>query len=235
VSGDGVFLWFWQQHAARQVTRLEEIGVAAALGSPMQHYCELCKRKLLRSDSFADHVSKYKGHMAPVQAWFELEGPSGRGWVQCWACMAEFNHLTLNVSTGMLKAGEGGSEVDAAVAGDRAPPEVKEQLCAAVQQVTGASGDQEEQEDQEEQADQWEVYLNPWNNCIWHWNSKNNKVSLSDPTVMESCGPTVSIDHTSGDGWQQHTSHIATIIAGTGGEPSESDVVCNHVGLALGM
>jgi hypothetical protein len=150
--------------------------------------------------------------------------------------VAEFKHITLNVSTGVFKAGEGGSEVDAAVAGCRASLEVEEQLCAAVQQVTGASGDQEEQqEDQEEQADQWEVYLNPWNNYIWHWNYKKNKVSLSDPTVMESCGPTVSLDHTSGDGWQQHTSLIVTMIAGTGGEPSESDVVCKHVGLALGM
>ena len=113
VSGDGVFLWFWQQHAALEVTRLEEI-LVAALGSNLHHYCELCQRRLLPSDSFAQHVSTDKGHMAQVQACFELGDPSGRGWVQCWAGVAELSHLTLNVSTGELRARGTGSEVDAA-------------------------------------------------------------------------------------------------------------------------
>jgi hypothetical protein len=101
------------QRVRVQVTRLEEI-LVAALGSTMHQYCELCQRSILPSESFVGHVSTDQGHMALVQARFEHEGPSWRGWMQCWGCVAEFNHLTLNVSTGELRARGGGSEVDAA-------------------------------------------------------------------------------------------------------------------------
>jgi hypothetical protein len=107
VSGGGVtvaVVWCWQQNAAREVTRLEEI-LVAALGSTMDRYCELCQCSIVGpSESFVKHVSTDRGHMALVQARFEHEGPSWRGWVQCWGCVAEFNHLTLNVSTGELRA-----------------------------------------------------------------------------------------------------------------------------------
>mmetsp|Transcript_48194 Transcript_48194/g.155427 ORF Transcript_48194/g.155427 Transcript_48194/m.155427 type:complete len:192 (-) Transcript_48194:92-667(-) len=43
VSRVGVFLWFWQQHAAREVKRLEEV-LVAALGLTVARYCELCQR-----------------------------------------------------------------------------------------------------------------------------------------------------------------------------------------------
>ena len=109
------FQWFWQQQAARVVTRLADI-LVAAFGSTMQHYCycELCQRSILQPESFVKHVSTDQDHMAMVQARFVHKGPSWRGWVQCWGTVAELNHLTLNVSTGELRARGLGSEVDTA-------------------------------------------------------------------------------------------------------------------------
>jgi hypothetical protein len=165
--------------------------------------------------------------MAVVSATLELVGPDCRGWVQRWPGVAEFNHLTLNVYTAAeLRAREGGSEVAAAVAGGRASAhgEVDEQLCAAVQPVTGDAGDQEEQADPRTvpaDATQWEEYLDPETGRSWYHNPKTDEFSWSDPKVMQSCGPTESLDHTSGDGGQQHTSPTAALTAGTGGEPSE--------------
>ena len=87
-----MFLGFWQRHAAREVKRLEKV-LVAALGSTVARYCELCQRSMLSSDSFAEHVARDIGHMAQVQARFEHEGPSGRGWVQCWAGVAQLTSL----------------------------------------------------------------------------------------------------------------------------------------------
>ena len=112
------FQWFWQQQAARVVTRLEDI-LVAAFGSTMQHYCycELCQRTILQPESFVKHVSTDQDHMALVQDMFVHKGPSWRGWVQCWGTV-ELNHLTLNLSTvaGELRARqiEIGLEVDSA-------------------------------------------------------------------------------------------------------------------------
>jgi hypothetical protein len=71
-----------------------------AFGLTMHHYCGLCRRSILTSESFVKHVSTDQGHMEMVQARFVEEGPSWRGWVQRWGSVAELNHLTLNVSTG---------------------------------------------------------------------------------------------------------------------------------------
>jgi hypothetical protein len=138
-EGLGAFRWFWQKVAAHQAPQLEEIVVAAL--DPLQTaavlpYCELCQCRLPPSVSFAQHVSTDIGHMTAVLARFEEVGPDCRGWVQCWPGVAEFNHLNLDVV--QLIAREGGSENSAAVAEGRASAhEVDEQLCAAVQPVTG--------------------------------------------------------------------------------------------------
>mmetsp|Transcript_114952 Transcript_114952/g.371632 ORF Transcript_114952/g.371632 Transcript_114952/m.371632 type:complete len:435 (-) Transcript_114952:119-1423(-) len=217
VSGVGVFLWFWQQHAAREVKRLEEV-LVAALGSTVARYCELCQRSILPSESFAQHVAMDIGHMAQVQARFEHEGPSGRGWVQCWAGVAQLNHLTLDLSVDELRARGAGSEVAAstfsgtAVGGRASTLEAEEQPCAAVQQVAAASGVEEKQEDPRivpAAAMQWETYQDPTFGALWYLNAKTGEVSWSDPTHMESCG-TVG-------GGQENTSPTAALAAGTGG------------------
>jgi hypothetical protein len=228
-NGVGVFLWLWQQHAAHQITRLQDI-LVAALGPTMEHYCQLCQLRLLPPDSFAKHVSTDTGHMAQVQACFELKGPSGTGWVQCWAGVAELNHLTLCVSTGELRAREGGSEVAATAAGGSASShdEVWEHRCAAVQHVTGDAGDQKEQADPRivpADATPWVEFQDPDTGRSWWWHEKSEGFSWNDPTVMGICGPTESLDNTSGDGGQQHTSLTSTNTAGGSiGEPIDPDV-----------
>ena len=131
--------------------------------------------------------------MAKVSERFEELSPVCRGWVQCWPDVAEFNHLALVVSD--LRAREGGSQVAAAVVGGRASAhaEVDEQLCAAVQQVTGDAGDQEEQADPRTvpaDATQWQAYSDPLTGYVWYWNAKTMEALWSDPTVM-------SLHHTS--------------------------------------
>jgi hypothetical protein len=122
VRGHSAFQWFWQQQAAREVTRLADM-LDDAFGSTMHNYCELCRRSILTPESFVKHVSTDQGHMEMVQARFADEGPSWRGWVQCWGSVAELNHLTLvaelnhltlNMSTGEPRARGVGSEVDTA-------------------------------------------------------------------------------------------------------------------------
>jgi hypothetical protein len=211
-DGRGAFRWFWQRFAAFQAGKLEEIVVAAL--DPLQTaavlpYCELCKFRLPPSVSFAQHVSTDIGHMATVSARFEQVGPDCRGWLQCWPGVAEFNHLTLDVSD--LIAREGGSEVSAAVAGGRASAhEVDEQLCAAVQPVTG---DDAEYQEEKEQADPrnvpadttpWQKFLDPDTLRHWWWKESTGEFSWNEPKV--SCGPTES----------SHTSATVSLIAGTG-------------------
>mmetsp|Transcript_114945 Transcript_114945/g.371599 ORF Transcript_114945/g.371599 Transcript_114945/m.371599 type:complete len:387 (-) Transcript_114945:119-1279(-) len=226
VSGVGVFLWFWQQHAAREVKRLEEV-LFATLGSTVARYCELCQCSILQSDRFVEHVARDIGHMAQVQARFEHEGPSGRGWVQCWAGVAQLNHLTLDLSVDELRARGAGSEVAAstfsgtAVGGRASACEGEVQLCAAVQQVAVASGTavggrasahEEKQEDPRivpAAPTHWQAYMDPTSGAPWYLNTKTGEVSWSDPTHMESCG-TVG-------GGQENTSPTAALAAGTGG------------------
>jgi hypothetical protein len=109
VSGVSVCWWFWQQHAAREVKRLEEV-LIVAFGSTVDQYCKLCQRSILPSEGFAKHVARDQFHIAELQAGFEHDGPNGTGWVQCWAGVAQFNHLTLDVSIEELGARGGGSE-----------------------------------------------------------------------------------------------------------------------------
>ena len=207
-----MFGWFWQQCAALQVVELEKIVVAAL--TPRQtaavfHYCQLCQCFLPQCVSLGQHVSTDIGHMAKVSDRFEEVSPACRGWVQCWPGVAEFNHLTLDVSD--LRAREGGSEVPAAVVGGRvsAHAEVDEQLCVAVQPVTGDAGDQEEQADPRivsADATPWLEFKDPETGRYWWWHSKSGECSWNDPKVMGSCGAT------------------AALTAGTGGEPSGTDV-----------
>jgi hypothetical protein len=65
-----------------------------------------------------------------------------------------------------------------------------------------------------------EFYAEPSTGRLWVWNPKTRQ-AWWHPGVLASCGPTVSLDHTSGDGEQQPTSPTATtLIECTGGEPS---------------
>jgi hypothetical protein len=109
VSGVSAFMWFWQQRVAREVKPLEEV-LVVAFGSTVHQYCKLCQRSILPSEGFAKHVARDPVHIAELQAAFEHDGPNGIGWVQCWAGVAQFNHLTLDVSIEELGARGGGSE-----------------------------------------------------------------------------------------------------------------------------
>jgi hypothetical protein len=230
MSGDGVFLWYWQQHAAREVKRLEEV-LDASLDPTEARYCELCQHSVLPSDSFAQHVARDPVHIAQVRARFEHQGPNGIGWVQCWARVAQLNHLTLDVSIEELRARGGGSEVATATTSgtdvmSRCVHNADDQLCAAVQQVAAASGGSnqyavrtlEDPRTVPAAATQQQTFRDPTTGRIWFWNANTEEVSWSDEKDMESCGPTVSLDHTSDDGGQQHTSPIAVPVSGTGGD-----------------
>jgi hypothetical protein len=230
MSGDGVFLWYWQQHAAREVKRLEEV-LDASLDATEARYCELCQHSVLPSDSFAQHVARDPVHIAQVRARFEHQGPNGIGWVQCWARVAQLNHLTLDVSIEELRARGGGSEVATATTSgtdvmSRCVHNADDQLCAAVQQVAAASGGSnqyavrtlEDPRTVPAAATQQQTFRDPTTGRIWFWNADTEEVSWSDEKDMESCGPTVSLDHTSDDGGQQHTSPIAVPVSGTGGD-----------------
>jgi hypothetical protein len=235
VNGVEVFLWFWQQHAEHAVKRLEEM-LVDALGPTVGHHCnvcELCKHNILPSDSFKEHVTRDKGHRLQVQAHFEHEGPSWKGWVQCWAGAAQLNHLTLDVSFGELGAKGEGWEADAAIShgrvvGDRASAHEVHELCAAVQQVAGASeGETEQAESRTARADAtqlWSVFKDPESGNLWEQNNLTGVWKWREPTHMESCGPTVTRDDGIESGGQQHTSPIAALVADTGDD--ESSVFC---------
>jgi hypothetical protein len=113
VWGSCAFQWVWRQQAAREVTRLADM-LDDAFGSTMHHYCQLCRRSIVTPESFVKHVSTDQGHMEMVQARFVDQGPSWRGWMQCWGSVAALNHLTLNVSAGEPRARGVGSEVGTA-------------------------------------------------------------------------------------------------------------------------
>jgi hypothetical protein len=75
-------------------------------------------------------------------------------------------------------------------------------------------GDQEKQADPQTvlaDADDGKEYLDPDTGRFWRWNSKTSQIEWGELFVVQSssCGPTVSTDHTSGDGGQQHTSPTA--------------------------
>jgi hypothetical protein len=172
-------MWFWQQHVAREVKRLEEV-LVVAFGSTVHQYCKLCQRSILPSEGFAKHVARDPVHMAQLQAGFEHDGPKGIGWVQCWAGAAQLNHPTLEVSFGELGARGEGWEVDAAIShgrvvGDRASAHEVHELCAAVQQVAGASeGETEHAESRTARADAtqlWSVYEDTESGNLWEQNN----------------------------------------------------------------
>jgi hypothetical protein len=211
-DGRAALRWFWQRFAAFQCGKLAEM-VAAAL-DPLQTaaaltYCELCKLTLPPSVSFAQHVSMDIGHMATVTARFEQVGPDCRGWLQCWTGVAEFNHLTLDVSD--LIARQGGSEVSAAVAGGRASAHAVDE--AAVQPVTG--DDAEYQEDKEQTDPRivpavttpWVKYLDPGSHNHWWLKESTGEFSWTEP--KESCE-------------SSPTSGIVSLIADTGDGASEA-------------
>jgi hypothetical protein len=231
VNGVDVFLWFWQEHAEQAVKRLEE-KLVVALGPTVGHHCnwcELCKHNILPSDSFGEHVTRDKDHRLFVQEHFEHEGPSWKGWVQCWAGAAQLNHLTLDVSFGELGARGEGWEVDAAIShgrvvGDRASAHKVDELCAAVQQVAGASeGETEQAESETASSDAtqlWKVYQDPDSGNRWEQNELTKVWKWREPTHMESCGPTVARDDAIDGGGQQHTSPIAAFVADTSDDES---------------
>jgi hypothetical protein len=225
MSGDGVFLWYWQQHAAREVKRLEEV-LDASLDPTEARYCELCQHSVLPSNSFAQHVAGDLGHIAQVRARFEHQGPNGIGWVQCWARVAQLNHLTLDVSIEELRARGGGSEVATATTSgsdvmSRGVHNADDQLCAAAS--SGGSNQYavrtlEDPRTVPAAATQRQYWRDPTTDRIWFWNAATNEVLWIDENDMESCGLAVSLDHTCDDGGQQHPSPIAVPVAGTGGD-----------------
>jgi hypothetical protein len=233
VSEAGVCLWFWQQHVDCEVKRLEEV-LVARMGSNVALHRELCKHSMLSPNSFAKHVARDFGHIAQVQARFEHEGPSWRGWVQCWDGVAQLNHLTLEVCIAELSASGGGSEVTTTTCSGTAlisscVCSPVEQLCVAVRQVTVASGDEEKQQVPRivpGAALLSEAFLDPDSGHIWRLNSQTGEVLWSKPEDMESCGPNMSPKDISGDGGQQHASHTAALSAGTGGEPTTTTFCC---------
>jgi hypothetical protein len=132
--------------------------------------------------------------------------------LQRWPGVAEFNHLTLDVSD--LIARQGGSEVSAAVAGGRASAHAVDE--AAVQPVTG---DDAEYQEEKEQTDPrtvpavttpWVKYLDPDSHSLWWWKESTGEFSWNEP--KESCGPTES----------SHTSATVSLIADTGDGASEA-------------
>jgi hypothetical protein len=108
------------------------------------------------------------------------------------------------------------SEVAAAAAGGRAS--THDEACE--QYAGGSLLEADPQKAVLAVGSRLELYAEPWTGRLWVWDPLNEK-AWWHPGVLASCGPTVSLDRTSGDGEQQPTSPTATtLIECTGGEPS---------------
>jgi hypothetical protein len=137
----------------------------------------------------------------------------------------------MDVSIEELRARGGGSEVATATTSgsdvmSRCVHNADDQLCAAA--ASGGSNQYavrtlEDPRTVPAAATQRQAFRDPTTGRIWFWNANTKEVLWSDENDMESCGPTVSLDHTSDDGGQQHTSPIAVPVAGTG---DDENVFC---------
>jgi hypothetical protein len=222
VSDSCPFLWCWQLHADCNVKPLEEV-LVARLGSNVALSCVLCQATMLSPNRFAQHVGRDLGHIAKVRACFNFEGPTWKGWVQCWDGVAQLNHLSLKVDITELSASGGRSEVTTATCSGTAQISTCEgspvkKLCAAVQSGTIAIGDQEEP--------LWAVYIDDISGRQWYYNRVTGKSTWSKPEDMDRSGPNVSPEDIHGDGGQQHASSAATLSADTGGQATTDSFCC---------
>jgi len=159
-GGGGALMWCWQR--IREVERLEKV-LTTALGDTTCRYCDLCKRRIGLTDSFADHVAGDGSHFAQVQARCEQESPDDHGWVQSWSGVAQLNHLTLEVSI------------------DESAVDALKQHYHATQGAPASSRSEVDYEVHPTTVAQFETYVDPSSGQHWYYNIHTRQGSWSNP------------------------------------------------------